>query len=133
MQQWEHVTRLLGFSGPTSDPWPERDYYNALLADAPPRSVLVGPEDDDVIETDEGLDLTGDYFVWRQDVESEYLNDFGAAGFQLVAVDRRYVRPTSLIPGVHIHMYFVRPYVADAPPPPPARPIGFQMGRDQAT
>jgi acyl-CoA thioesterase FadM len=82
---------------------------------------------------EEGDRLGADYLEWREKAEWDYLNEIGAAGFELVSVSREVVRESSTSGMTHFyafsiircHAYFKRPAVPGAPEPP-TRQIGFQ-------
>ena len=145
--QWEYLTTYWAFVGPIDDEWPgyaryvelmdqqkvrkaaekqaaaERDPYGLAM------SVPFDPDEYDVLEGPEGDDLIRQYLQWRIDEEHDYLNEFGAAGFELVSISRHQGPITQTMPQVDVFAYFKRPVMPDAPPPP-SRTIGFQVRKD---
>jgi hypothetical protein len=126
---WEYLTCSWQFVGPDVDDWPGREAYAEGLRkrdEAP--SVIAGAEPigpPDLLDTDEGQRLELEYRNWRYRVELEYLNEIGAAGFELVSVSRDTERLTEAYhPIIRAHAYFKRP-AEDNAPEPPRRRIGF--------
>jgi hypothetical protein len=126
---WEYLTCSWQFVGPDLDDWPGREAYAEGLRkrDEEP-TVIAGAEPigpPDLLDTDEGQGLELEYRNWRYRVELEYLNEIGAAGFELVSVSRDTERLTEAYhPIIRAHAYFKRPAQEDAPEPPRRR-IGF--------
>lgn len=146
---WEYTTARWWFLGPEVDEWPEGERYSALLDE----QVRVEDEErerargsanwlagiaatSDVVwrhylKGKEGDELRARYREWRDTAERDALNEYGAAGFELVSVIRQEVteldrgRFTVLLaePEIQVYCYFKRQRFADAPPPPV---IGFQ-------
>ncbi|MGD0247841.1 MAG: hypothetical protein ABSB75_02200 [Candidatus Limnocylindrales bacterium] len=87
----------------------------------------------DRLAGEEGDRLGADYVEWREKAERDYLNEIGAAGFELVSVGREVVRESSgpglthfyAFPIIRCHAYFKRTAVPGAPEAPTRR-IGFQ-------
>ena len=132
---WEYLTCRWQFVGPDLDDWPGREAYAEGLRrrdEAP--SVIAGAEPagpPDLLATEEGLRLEAQYRDWRYQVELEYLNEIGAAGFELVSVSRETERlQDAYHPTIRVHAYFKRPAEVDAPEPP-SRRIGF-LSPDEA-
>jgi hypothetical protein len=137
--QWEYLTRDWRFVGPDRDEWPGRERYAAGLAQQEKErgasshlfgSLGFGPNDRLVGE--EGDRLGADYVDWRESAERDYLNEIGAAGFELVSVSREVARESRgpgmyfyAFPIIRCHAYFKRTAVPGAPEAPTRR-IGFQ-------
>jgi hypothetical protein len=126
---WEYLTCSWQFVGPDLDEWPGREAYAEGLRkrdEAP--SVIAGAEPvgpRDLLDTEQGRRLEAKYRDWRYLVELEYLNEIGAAGFELVSVSRETERlADSYHPLIRAHAYFKRP-AEDNAPEPPHRRIGF--------
>lgn len=147
---WEYLTRSYRFQGPDADDWPGRERYADLLreqiAEREAREKArqgglgymssryigrIGHEE--VVESEEGERLAAAYRAWRDRVELDYLNEFGEAGFELVAVTRDVRRERNTpdftfiyaFPVISVFCYFKRPKTPNAPEPP-KRSIGFQ-------
>lgn len=140
--EWEYLTRDWRFVGPDRDQWPGRERYAAGLAKQEEErrasssllgslgSLGFGPNDRLVGE--EGDRLGADYVEWRERAERDYLNEIGAAGFELVSVSREVIRESRMastyvyaFPIIRCHAYFKRA-AAQGAPDAPTRRIGFQ-------
>jgi hypothetical protein len=141
MSQWEYLTRDWRFVGPGVDDWPGRAAYEEGLARQRAAregsnqalvSSLLDFSSEDEFEGPEGERLAEEYVAWRERAELEYLNEIGAAGFELVSVSREIMREfragrhTTFLhfPVIRTHAFFKRTVEVDAPEPP-HRTIGF--------
>ena len=141
--QWEYLTLDWRFAGPDLDKWPGQERYAAGLAQQEEGrrnrgSMLVALSSyglrSDRFRGEEGDRLGAEYVTWREDTEQEYLNEIGAAGYELVSVSREVTRQSSgaglysyAFPRIRCHAYFKREVVPNAPEPTRRR-IGFQSG-----
>lgn len=145
MLEWEYVTRSYQFYGAAYDDWPGRERYAELLAEAERDRAQRRTQNDYLLtgirnagselapEGHEADRLADEYLDWRESIEPEYLNEFGAAGFELVSVSRTVERQANrqdytfyfAFPRIQVFCYFKRLKVVDAPEPP-KRTIGFQ-------
>jgi hypothetical protein len=146
--EWEYVTREWSFVDPVEDDWPRRREYAQLMLQQLDRKrterearkqasrglggiefaafEMPDPLAEDIVEGPEGDRLIDEYMRWRTSEESAYLNEFGAAGFELVSITRHRSPLGYRIPPVDVFAYFKRPRLPEAPPAP-SRTIGFQM------
>jgi hypothetical protein len=131
--QWEYLTRGWTFAGPGRDDWPGLAGYSAGLERQEDERATSGgfaslalPFNRDRLQGEQGDNLERDYTDWRTQAELDYLNEIGAAGFELVSVSRE-VRRTdfSYYPVIRAYAYFKRAAQPGAPEPPRRR-IGFQ-------
>lgn len=122
MPAWDYLAVSWSFEGPLADTWPARDAYQAGLDAALARDI---PEDLHLPPEMDQLDET--YIEWRSNAENKYLNDMGAAEYELVALHRDVVRERMLRwPYISVRAYFKRESRAGLPSAPP-NPIGFRV------
>lgn len=127
--EWEYATESWTFMGPGSDEWPHSDEWQAEQR-APTSSGLGVDLQPDRPKTSRAEELRAAYYSWRDSQESEWLNQMGEAGFELVAVYRHedWGRDAGLgrwFPIVTVFCYFKRPRMLHEELPEKPR-IGFQ-------
>jgi hypothetical protein len=144
--EWEYLTREWSFVDAVEDDWPKRrEYAEKMLQQIErkraarearhkrgsfdPSDLVIDPLGEDILEGPEGDRLINEYMRWRMTEEAAYLNEFGAAGFELVSITRHRSPAGYRIPPVDVFAYFKRPHLPDAPAAP-SRKIGFQISRD---
>jgi hypothetical protein len=115
MAEWEYLVFRWSFAGPLRDDWPKRDEYLSEYDRAakirPAGGGIARQLDDPEVDR-----LQSEYWDWRYETEWGYLNEFGAAEFELV----NYQRDDKAM----MHAAFKRQKRSGSQPAP--RPLGFR-------
>ena len=89
--EWEYATERIVFVGPRGDDWPYQRRWRSLVDDYRQRKAgTLGRvmTRGDMPEGEEAEELRERYLQWRDSAEQGWLNDMGAAGFELISVFR---------------------------------------------
>jgi predicted GNAT superfamily acetyltransferase len=84
MTQWEHAILRWSFAGLLHDDWPKAAEFRTEYERASrEQSGVIGPLEDPVVD-----ELRSEYWQWREGIERDALNAYGAAGYELVSYQK---------------------------------------------